>query len=602
MENKRFRNKILNQIPNTLNKTEKNHIIEKENIINNNKSNKKIINKFTIRKKINDNNILIKKNSLNSLFKPSSTTNIFETKKFIPQKMKDEKSLINNTINENDEMFSNKTSASNTPLKDDDNLLKKEKNIINENKKNLFDSFNELKKKKIIKKPKNLSRTIIKSESNPVKARFYNPNHSGIDFFINHNIKIKLNELKNNELIITEDLLIFESKFKLLQKYINEEKKRLINKMCFELWNYYFNCSLHGNLSQFFIEQKIKRIIEDSNTLTLVSILLIYVLTLQHDYFNLSVDKIKSLSSYIYKNYMLIWEKFILNIQIEHYNDNWIIKPNSISNEMIKENQIYINQIDRNVDKIYENISLILLSFKNNPKIINPNLIEIFNNYSKYTHNNIYQISLSKILRIKIKNSSLIYSEEKNKYPTINFIKTSPMKPLTLVLDLDETIISFTFTDEKEGIARIRPYLFQFLNSIKNYYEIIIFTAATQDYADPILDSIEENKEKYFSYRLYRENCTIIDNQYTKDISSLGRDISKIIIIDNLAQNFILNKKNGILISSFWGDDGSDKCLLYLGRILTKIGIEMMENNYLLDIRDELIKYKDEILNNVTFK
>ena len=451
MENKRFRNKILNQIPNTLNKTEKNHIIEKENIINNNKSNQKIINKFTIRKKINDNNILIKKNSLNSLFKPSSTTNIFETKKFIPQKMKDEKSLINNTINENDEMFSNKTSASNTPLKDDDNLLKKEKNIINENKKNLFDSFNELKKKKIIKKPKNLSRTIIKSESNPVKARFYNPNHSGIDFFINHNIKIKLNELKNNELIITEDLLIFESKFKLLQKYINEEKKRLINKMCFELWNYYFNCSLHGNLSQFFIEQKIKRIIEDSNTLTLVSILLIYVLTLQHDYFNLSVDKIKSLSSYIYKNYMLIWEKFILNIQIEHYNDNWIIKPNSISNEMIKENQIYINQIDRNVDKIYENISLILLSFKNNPKIINPNLIEIFNNYSKYTHNNIYQISLSKILRIKIKNSSLIYSEEKNKYPTINFIKTSPMKPLTLVLDLDETIISFTFTDEKEG-------------------------------------------------------------------------------------------------------------------------------------------------------
>ena len=148
MENKRFRNKILNQIPNTLNKTEKNHIIEKENIINNNKSNQKIINKFTIRKKINDNNILIKKNSLNSLFKPSSTTNIFETKKFIPQKMKDEKSLINNTINENDEMFSNKTSASNTPLKDDDNLLKKEKNIINENKKNLFDSFNELKKKK----------------------------------------------------------------------------------------------------------------------------------------------------------------------------------------------------------------------------------------------------------------------------------------------------------------------------------------------------------------------------------------------------------------------------------------------------------------------
>ena len=602
MENKRFRNKIFNQIPNNYNKKEKNNLIEKENIINNNKSNQKIINKFSLRRKINDNNIIIKKNTTNSLFKPSSTTNIFETKKFIPLIIKEEKSLINNNINENDEMFSNKTSASNTPLKDDDNSLKKEKNINIENKKNLFDSFSDDKKKKIIKKPKNIIRTIIKSESNPVKARFYNPNHSGNDFFTNHSINLQLNEIKNNDLINTEDLLIFESKFKLLQRYINEEKIRLINKMCFELWNYYFNCSLHGNLSQFFIDKKIKRIIEDSNTLTLISILLIYVLTLQHDYFNLSINNIKSLSSYIYKTYMLIWEKFILNIQIELSNNNWIIKPNSISNEIIKENKIYINQIDRNIDKIYDYITLIILSYKNNPKIINPNIIEIFNNYSKYTHNNIYQISLSKILKIKIKNSSILYSEEKNKKPKINIIKSSPMKPLTLVLDLDETIISFTFTDEKEGIARIRPYLFQFLNSIKNYYEIIIFTAGTQDYADPILDIIEENKEKYFSYRLYRENCTVIDNQYTKDISSLGRDISKIIIVDNIAQNFILHKKNGILISSFWGDDGSDKCLLYLGRILINIGIEMMENNYSLDIRDEIIKYKDEILNNVTFK
>ena len=499
-------------------------------------------------------------------------------------------------------MFSNTTSASNTPLKNDDNSLN-EKNISNNNKKNLLNSFKDCDKKKHLKKRmKNQARTIIKSESNPVKARFYNSFHSDIDFFTNCQINIKLNEIKKNESINSEDLLIFESKFKLLQKYINEEKIRLINKICFEWWNYYFNCSLHGNLSQFFIDNKIKRIIEDSNSLTLISILLIYEITLKRDYFNLSINNIKILSSFIYKTYMLIWEKFLLNIQIEYNNNNWIIKSNSISNEIIKENKIYINQIDRNIDKIYENISLILLLFKNKSKTINSNIIEIFNNYSKYTHNNIYQISLSKILKMKIKNSSITYSEEKNKKPVINIIKKSPMKPLTLVLDLDETIISFTFTEQNEGISRIRPYLFQFLNSIKNYYEIIIFTSGTKDYADPILDTIEENKEKYFSYRLYRESCTVIDNQYTKDISLLGRGISKIIIVDNFAQNFILHQKNGILISSFWGDDGSDKCLLYLGRILINIGIEMMENNYLLDIRDEIIKYKDEILNKVTFK
>ena len=591
MENKKIRNKIPKQIQNNPNKIIKNNIIQKENIIkNNNISNQIIKNKY------------LKKNTLNSLFRPFSTTNIYETNKFISQKIKEEKSLINNNINENDEMFSNTTSASNTPLKNDDNSLN-EKNISNNNKKNLLNSFKDCDKKKHLKKRmKNQARTIIKSESNPVKARFYNPNHSGNDFFTNHSINLQLNEIKKNESINSEDLLIFESKFKLLQKYINEEKIRLINKICFEWWNYYFNCSLHGNLSQFFIDNKIKRIIEDSNSLTLISILLIYEITLKRDYFNLSINNIKILSSFIYKTYMLIWEKFLLNIQIEYNNNNWIIKSNSISNEIIKENKIYINQIDRNIDKIYENISLILLLFKNKSKTINSNIIEIFNNYSKYTHNNIYQISLSKILKMKIKNSSITYSEEKNKKPEINIIKKSPMKPLTLVLDLDETIISFTFTEQNEGISRIRPYLFQFLNSIKNYYEIIIFTSGTKDYADPILDTIEENKEKYFSYRLYRESCTVIDNQYTKDISLLGRDISKIIIVDNFAQNFILHQKNGILISSFWGDDGNDKCLLYLSRILINIGIEMMENNYLLDIRDEIIKYKDEILNKVTFK
>ena len=227
----------------------------------------------------------------------------------------------------------------------------------------------------------------------------------------------------------------------------------------------------------------------------------------------------------------------------------------------------------------------------------------MFNHYSKYTHNNIYQISISKILRVKNLNSSITYSEEKNKKPEINyFIKSSPMKPLTLVLDLDETLVSFIFTNENEGISRIRPYLFQFLNLVKNYYEIIIFTAGTKEYADPVLDIIEENKGKYFSYRLYRESCTVIDNQYTKDISNLGRDLSKTIIVDNISQNFILQKDNGILISSFWGEDIHDKCLLYLGRILVTIGIEMMENNYLLDIRDELIKYKDDILNKVSIK
>ena len=592
------KNPFQNSFINVRSSINNNNKLKNSNTINS----KGLNNKKKTRKIMNNSfdNILEKE----KVEKPAKTKKDLNAHPFLSRLSLNNMEIVQEKIEneEIEEIISTTTSNSNTPLKDNkENLF--ERFLNNENgtiKKRIFD------KKKIIKKPiANPTKIItrIYTEANPVKARFFNSFDYGSNFFINNQNKKNLSIENKNDYVNNQDLFIFEGKFKLIEKYIKENKIRLINKTSFEWFNYYFNCSLKGNLTQFFNDIKIKRIIEDSNTLSLISMLLIYDLSFKNDYFAFSLNAIKNLFQLSFKNYMLIWENFLTNIQSHLINDNWVIKINSISLKDITDKENIINEIDKNVDQIYENITLILISYKDNTKKINSHLIEMFNHYSKYTHNNIYQISISKILRVKNLNSSITYSEEKNKKPEINyFIKSSPMKPLTLVLDLDETLVSFIFTNENEGISRIRPYLFQFLNLVKNYYEIIIFTAGTKEYADPVLDIIEENKGKYFSYRLYRESCTVIDNQYTKDISNLGRDLSKTIIVDNLSQNFILQKDNGILISSFWGEDIHDKCLLYLGRILVTIGIEMMENNYSLDIRDEIIKYKDEILNNVTFK
>ena len=67
----------------------------------------------------------------------------------------------------------------------------------------------------------------------------------------------------------------------------------------------------------------------------------------------------------------------------------------------------------------------------------------------------------------------------------------------TLVLDLDETLIHFT--DKKrvycEGshdmideYFNIRPYALQFMRDLSRHFEIVIFTAGTQEYADWVLD------------------------------------------------------------------------------------------------------------------
>ena len=211
---------------------------------------------------------------------------------------------------------------------------------------------------------------------------------------------------------------------------------------------------------------------------------------------------------------------------------------------------------------------------------------------------------MSNILQIDNKGGSLLFSLKKYNNPITNdfFIKTKPLKQITLVLDLDETLMSFVYinNEKKEGLSRLRPFLYNFLNLVKEYYEIIIFTAATKNYADPILDAIEIEKGKYFNFRLYRNHCSIINNVIIKDISLIGRNISKIIIVDNMQQNFKLQKENGILISSFWGEDSNDKALLQLGRILVIIATDMIHNFFNLDIRDLIRKYKDDIMKNVS--
>ena len=128
---------------------------------------------------------------------------------------------------------------------------------------------------------------------------------------------------------------------------------------------------------------------------------------------------------------------------------------------------------------------------------------------------------------------------------------------------------------------------------MQKYYEIIIFTSATNEYADPLLSAIEKDK-KYFDYKLYRQHTIIYNNEIVKDISKIGRPLDKTIIVDNLVQNFRLQKENGIMIKAFWGEDNYDNALIELKNILIKIANEFD------DVRLGIQKYKDDILSKVS--
>ena len=87
----------------------------------------------------------------------------------------------------------------------------------------------------------------------------------------------------------------------------------------------------------------------------------------------------------------------------------------------------------------------------------------------------------------------------------------------------------------------------------------------------------------------------ILFNDYVKDLNLLGRDIKRMVIVDNSEKAFAFQKSNGILIKAFDGSDDTD-CVL---ENLEKIIEEILSKDY-DDIRKELEKRKEIIYSQVT--
>lgn len=165
---------------------------------------------------------------------------------------------------------------------------------------------------------------------------------------------------------------------------------------------------------------------------------------------------------------------------------------------------------------------------------------------------------------------------------------------ITLVLDLDETLVHSSFiaiphpdfsfvlgVDENRiGVyVCIRPGAREFLLKLGNIYELVLFTASTQFYADTVVDYIDP--EHMIKYRLYRESCTDFSGCFVKDLSRLGRDLNKLIILDNSSVAYMLQPKNAISISS-WYDDPDDSELIQIQDFL-------VENHQAKSVYDVLV-------------
>ena len=306
-----------------------------------------------------------------------------------------------------------------------------------------------------------------------------------------------------------------------------------------------------------------------------------------------------------YKNLIIIYEHIFTKISNESKNNIWVKRLSNIINSYKKDesnklnnNISKISQLNYNINIIFQNLILIL---KNFVTIRQDYFLNFMNNISEKNYSQINIFFREYILRTNNINGSilasvLLNSGKKNWVPIPNpYVRTKNSKNFSLVLDLDETLAHFKEKNEGEGngVLRIRPGINEFLEEVGKYYELIIFTTATQDYADTLIDAIEEDKI-YFEHRFYRNHATIINNDFVKDLRRIGRPLDKIIIIDNMPQNFRLQKENGIMIKPFWGEDNYDTALFDLIPILVNIAKDGG------DIRKGLVKYKEDILKKIS--
>lgn len=197
--------------------------------------------------------------------------------------------------------------------------------------------------------------------------------------------------------------------------------------------------------------------------------------------------------------------------------------------------------------------------------------------------------------------------------PAANYLPPqSPEKAgkKTLVLDLDETLVhsSVKRTLEAEFSVNVttgpmkgrvyvkkRPGLDEFLRKSAELYELVVFTASLACYAGPVLDILDPNHR--ISHRLYREHCVLVNGEYVKDLSRLGRDMSKVIIIDVLiTQNspsaYLLHPNNGFPIKSFINDSNDAE----LGEALSLLK-EMQQAE---DVAEFLSPHQPELIRRAT--
>ena len=228
-------------------------------------------------------------------------------------------------------------------------------------------------------------------------------------------------------------------------------------------------------------------------------------------------------------------EESLFEEKIPNINNPLQQKKKEKNNKKIKTN---VTSPINNSNKIKENLTLELISEKSTEEINSSFYLKLKHYFNLYFNNFISLLDKNKVYPPFLPK----LDETKYKY--------------TLVLDLDETLVHYV-EEDNSAYVQVRPYAEYFLKELSQHFELVLFTAAEEDYTGIVLNEL--NKNKYITHILCRKYTEFKNGCYIKDLSKLGRDLNKVCIVDNNSDNFSLQPENGLHISSYYGEQNDNE-------------------------------------------
>jgi len=264
-------------------------------------------------------------------------------------------------------------------------------------------------------------------------------------------------------------------------------------------------------------------------------------------------QKLRIISLFFFDAYKLLNNYNILDLKIffDLYLNKQINKNENIYNNKIIQKLIYGQK--NNYNNEYYKILRNSFNLNNNSKYLLPQI------------KSYYEYSL--LINLDI----LLYNNEYSKFVNIN-------------KDKNKKII-------------LRRGLLQFLQEMKQIYELILFSNNSFDYITKVLRSFEKN-EKLFEYILSNNQISFDKKGSISNIESLGRNLNHIIILDKDQSLLKMNNSNIIYVKPFYGDVNNDGNILNnLIDILKKIKYDMEEID---DVRISIFNHRLEIFTKIS--